>query len=622
MRIDKNSRISALLSNPIGRDILGRLTQYAGMNLAIIDNPLVRNIRLSSLKKLSGGLVDDALLDDLTELFNQSTETVAERADAPAWWKEAVIYQIYPRSFRDSNGDGIGDLRGIIEKIGYLKDLGVTAVWLGPVYDSPNDDNGYDIRDYRKIMEEFGSMEDMEALIEELHANGIRLIMDLVLNHTSDEHEWFQKSKAGDPAYRDYYVWKDGEADVLPNNWSSFFYGSAWTYYEERKAHALHLFSKKQMDLNWENPAVRREVAEIAKFWREKGVDGFRLDVINLISKSTYADGNEMLGSTLGITGIEHYFYGIHLHEYLQQLRREGFADAFTVGETPGTGPEMNKLLTAPSRGELDMVFCFDHIDAQGKMRYDDYRYDLSHLKKCFLTYEGDYADYAWPSIFTDNHDNPRMVSKIDPAGTFRDPLAKLLAMLLLTARGTVFLYQGQEIGMGNVAFRDFTELRDVEGINRYRELEEQGHSDPLAGVLTGSRDHARVPMQWDGSEQAGFTDGMPWIRTSGDAARSVAAQTGDADSVLNFHRMLIALRKQIPELVYGAFEPVRPKDKNTFCYFRHGDGSCYYIETNLTETERRRPKLPKGARLLLSNYGKTAKTLRSYEANLYAIDV
>lgn len=618
--ITRASRIDEILKNPIGRDIFARLSQYANIDLSMIDNPIVRRVRLSAMPRLSGGKVDLALVDALIELLNQADgEMPAEPNSAPAWWKEAVIYQIYPRSFQDSNHDGIGDLRGIINRLDYLQKLGVTALWLSPVYDSPNDDNGYDIRDYRKIMAEFGTMEDIEMLIAALHERGMRLVMDMVLNHTSDEHEWFKKSKSeSDGPYGDYYIWKKSE-DGAPNNWQSLFSGSAWTYYPERDAWAMHLFSKKQMDLNWKNEALRRDICDMIRFWREKGVDGFRLDVINFISKSSLDNGNETIGGMLGMKGVEHYFYGKSLHTYLKELRKNAFADAFTVGETPGTGNEMNKLLTAPNRHELNTVFCFDHIDEVGKNRFDNYRYNLNHLKKCFIEYESDYADYAWPTIFTENHDNPRMVSKVEPSLAHQEKLAKLIAMLLLTARGTVFLYQGQELGMANVEFSGMDELRDVESINRYQELVDAGEKDPWTKIVSGTRDHARVPMAWDDSIYGGFSDAAPWIRATDKLKKwNAAEEEADENSVLSFYKKMIALRKEDPALVYGTFQALDTKKKDCFTYRRTLGETSYFVVANLTDTEKKCHAVPQNMELVLSNYETQTRTLQPYEARLY----
>ncbi len=624
--ITSESTIGDLLQNPIGRDVLTRLTQYAGLSAAVIDNPIMRSIKLKTLPKLAPRAVDENLIQTLVTLFNQDDNVIMPPAsDERPWWKSAVIYQIYPRSFKDSNGDGIGDIAGITEKLDYLYSLGVTALWLSPIFDSPNDDNGYDVRDYKKIMTEFGTMEDIDRLISGLHARGMKLILDLVLNHTSDEHVWFQSS-LHDPngKYGDYYIWRESAGEnTPPNNWKSLFSGPAWNYYPERKAWALHLFSKKQMDLNWENPDVREDIFDIARFWRDKGVDGYRLDVINFISKSTLSDGNETLGGMLGMNGVEHYFYGNRLHAFLHAFNRQTVHDMFTVGETPGTGEEMNKLLTAPSREELSTVFCFDHIDGHGKMRFDDYRYDLNHLKQCFLRYEGEYADYSWPTIFVENHDNPRMPSKIDTRMEYRDRIAKLLAILLLTARGTVFLYQGQEIGAVNVDFQGISEIRDVESINLYNEKIASGVSEAEAWrtILCGTRDHARTPMQWTDAEFGGFSNAAPWMRLGDKDSTNVRAQENDPHSVLNFYRKLIALRNMHDTFVFGKFAPMYAGRKNVFCYIRSDENEQYYIEANLCDHAIARPNRPESAAWICGNYADGSEKLRAYEANVYRLD-
>ena len=411
-----NDRVRDVYAHPVGRDIIRKILLQTGHGDWIVNNPIVGGIRLKSLLKLTSGYVDRSFLDTLLELLNGEPD--APRADdcpvTPAWWKEAVFYQVYPRSFKDSNGDGIGDLGGILEKLDYLKDLGIDAIWLSPVYDSPNDDNGYDIRDYRKIMTEFGTMEDFDELLEGVHNRGMRLIMDLVVNHTSDEHEWFKKAVAEPKSrYGGYYFFRD-----KPNNWTSFFGGSAWRTIEERRQYALHLFSGKQMDLNWDNPDVRNDVKDMVRWWLGKGVDGFRMDVVNYISKRKgLPDGNEKIGELIGYIGMEHYFYGPKLHEYLRELKREAFDPfgAFSVGETPGAGMEMGKLLTADYRKELDMIFSFDHLETPGHVRFDDYRYDLNYYKQYMTDWMENYGGHCWMSLFYDNHDNPRMLSKIDP---------------------------------------------------------------------------------------------------------------------------------------------------------------------------------------------------------------
>lgn len=625
--ITRESRVKDLLQNPIAQDVIGRLSQYAGVSERLLLNPVVKNLKLSAIPKFAGKSIPDAekVVNEMIELFNQEEGT---KMPAPSanhyWWKEAVIYQVYPRSFKDGNGDGVGDIPGILEKLDYLHSLGVDALWLSPIFASPNDDNGYDVSDYRAIMAEFGTMADVEKLIAELHRRGMRLILDLVMNHTSDEHEWFVDSASHpEGPHGDYYIWRRPKADgSAPNNWNSFFSGPAWERVEGREEMYLHLFSKKQPDLNWENPAVRDEACAIIDFWRAKGVDGFRLDVINYISKTTLEDGSETLGGLLGFTGIERYFYGKRLHEYLHELHTRAFHDAFTVGETPGTGPHMNQLLTADARGELCTLFSFDHLENQGKSRFDDYRYNLNHLKRCLTEYESAYADVAWPSIFVENHDNPRMVSKVDAREEYRDAVAKLLAVLLLTARGTVFLYQGQELGAVNVPFKDISELRDIESLNRYREMIQSGASKQEAWdtVARGTRDHARTPMRWTKGKYAGFSETEPWIRADAGDDYCAETQTGDENSVWSAYAALIALRKAHPALVYGGFEPADGGREDVFCYFRDDGEERFYIEVNLCARTIRRPKRREEMENVFSNYMAFGDGLQPYEANVYRV--
>jgi len=624
--ITRDTKVGELLNNPIAKDVLAQLVQYAGVNEKMILNPIVKSLKLSAIPKFAGKAMPDAdyVIDAMIDLFNQEADTKPlSKSNTQYWWKEAVVYQIYPRSFQDGNGDGVGDLKGIIQRLDYLKELGVDAIWLSPIFDSPNDDNGYDVRDYRAIMSDFGTMEDAEELIRQMHARGMRLIIDLVVNHTSDEHEWFIDS-ANNPQgeHADYYIWRKPKNGGHPNNWHSFFCGPAWEKVDSRDEEYLHLFSKKQPDLNWENPKVRDEVCDIIDFWREKGVDGFRLDVINYISKTSLDDGSETLGALLQFSGIEHYFYGKRLHEYLHELKRRAFGDAFTVGETPGTGPEMNKLLTADEREELNTVFSFDHLENLGKNRFDDYRYNLNHLKKTFSRLEGDYADYAWPSIFIENHDNPRMVSKINPKEEYRDIIAKLLAVVMLTARGTVFLYQGQELGAVNVDFHDMSEMRDIESINKYNDLIACGKTPEQAWhtVLVGSRDHSRTPMQWTNDIYAGFSEHEPWIRVGDKDNCNVSQQLEEETSVLRAYQTLIRLRKDHPALVYGTFEPHESAKDDVFCFYRDDGKERFYIEINLCERAIKQPSVKGEMELVYSNYMAQGDGLQPYEANIYRV--
>jgi oligo-1,6-glucosidase len=628
--LTKNSRIGDVYAHPIGKDLLKKILLMAGRSDRLLKNPLLGRIRLKLLPRLTGGKFSAAFLDALLELLNGEPDVPeAGGVTEKAWWKEAVFYQIYPRSFKDSDGDGIGDLRGITSKLDYLKDLGADALWLSPVYDSPNDDNGYDIRDYRKMMAEFGTMENFDALVAGVHERGMRLIMDLVVNHTSDEHDWFQKASADqDSEYRNYYFFRD-----KPNNWVSFFGGSAWRFIETRGQYALHLFSQKQPDLNWDNPDVRMEVRDMVRWWLEKGVDGFRMDVVNYISKREgLPDGDPGIGALTGFTGIEHYLYGPRLHEYLRELRKEAFDpyDAFSVGETPGIGLEMAKLLTAEDRRELDMVFNFDLLETPGHVRFDDYRYDLNYLKEYMTDWMENYGARSWMSLFYENHDNPRMISKVDPDPKYRTVLAKLLATLQLTLRGTPFIYQGQELGMINRDFASIDELRDIESLNLYGELlKTMSPADAFKKILAGTRDHARVPMQWTDGLYGGFsaTDSetesvAPWIDGGVDCKIcNAAAQEKDEDSVLSYYRALIGLRKTHDALTYGDIRILSKKEKNLFAFRRTGSDGSFYVECNLGREPKKRKNTKPGIRVLSNYPDAPGKLLRPYEAVVWRVD-
>lgn len=622
----ENSRLSDVLKNPIGHDIIAKVLLQNGASMKMLRNPIIGMVKLKSLPGLSKGLVDVDFVRTFVDLLNTEPDRPLQPLQPiqKKWWKEAVVYQIYPRSFKDSNGDGIGDLNGITEKLDYLKDLGVDILWLSPVYDSPNDDNGYDIRDYRAIMHEFGTMQDFDRLLTETHARGMRLIMDLVINHTSDEHEWFQKALSDSSSpYRDYYFFQRSEnKDTPPNNWTSFFSGSAWNYYAEQDIWALHLFSKKQMDLNWENDALRSEVYDMINWWLEKGIDGFRLDVINYISKRAgLPQGSELIGKMMGFTGVEHYFYGPNLNRYLKEMHERTFGkyNAVTVGETPGVGMQMSKLLTGEERGELDMAFNFDHLENPGKQRFDDYRYDLTFLKELYTDWQLHYGNNCWQTLFYENHDNPRMVSKVNPEPQYRERIAKLLAVILCTLKGTPYLFQGQELGMVNMDFKDESELRDVESINLLHDLlQKMDKKQALKVINSGSRDHARTPMQWSAAEYAGFSSVQPWIGVNPNYKDINAdAEQNDQNSVLNFYKRMIAMRKSAPALIYGEFVPVGRK-RELFTYYRTLDGERYYIEINLTDQNQNRSVKANKCKALLSNYSTADTILRPYEAAVY----
>jgi len=556
-----------------------------------------------------------------------------------AWWKEAVVYQIYPRSFYDSNGDGIGDIRGIIAKLDYLKELGVDVVWLSPVYKSPNDDNGYDISDYREIMDEFGTMEDWEEMLEEMHKRGIKLVMDLVVNHTSDEHPWFIESrKSKDNPYRDYYIWRPGKDGKEPNNWESCFGGSAWEYDETTGEYYLHLFSKKQPDLNWENPKVRREVYDMMKFWLDKGVDGFRMDVINMISKTPGLPDGEPQEGKKYVSGSKYFMNGPRVHEFLQEMNREVLSkyDIMTVGETPGVTPREGILYTDPSRHELNMVFQFEHVDLDSGPggKWDIRPWSLADLKTTMTKWQKELEGKGWNSLYLNNHDQPRAVSRFGDDGKYRVESAKMLATFLHMMQGTPYIYQGEEIGMTNVRFPSIEYYRDIETLNMYKERVEEYGEDPqkvMEKIYYKGRDNARTPMQWDDSENAGFTTGTPWIPVNPNYKEiNVKEALADPNSVFHYYKKLIQLRKQHDIIVYGTYDLILEDDPYIYAYTRTLGNEKLIVITNFSE---KTPvfRLPddityKTKELLISNYDvdETEELkeirLRPWEARVYKI--
>lgn len=491
------------------------------------------------------------------------------------WWKEAVVYQIYPRSFMDSNGDGIGDLQGITGKLDYIKDLGVDVIWLSPHFDSPNADNGYDIRDYEKVMAEFGTMADFDEMLAGIKARGMRLIIDLVVNHSSDEHAWFVESrKARDNPYRDYYIWRRPADDGgPPNDWTSFFSQKAWTLDEATGEYYLHLFARKQPDLNWENPKVRDEVWSLMRFWLDKGVDGFRMDVIPLISKEqTYPNYPEQHRARPSY----YHANGPKMHDYLQEMHREVLShyDVMTVGEAVGTTLEQTPLLVDERRNELNMVFQFDIVnldrDNQGQWR----AWQLPEFKEIFARHAAGLDQHSWSTVFISNHDTPRPVSRYgDDAPEWRVRSAKVLQTLLLTQRGTPFIYQGDELGMTNYPFKDVGRFDDIAVRNAWEGLVAAGRNDPapfVANLNKTSRDHTRTPMQWTDGPQAGFSTGRPWLAVNPNAGEiNAAAAVADQGSIYHYVQALTALRHQHPALIYGDYADLLPDDEKLFVYTR-----------------------------------------------------
>lgn len=546
------------------------------------------------------------------------------------WWKESVVYQIYPKSFKDSNGDGVGDIRGIIQKLDYLKELGVNVLWISPMLESPQDDNGYDISDYRRIYKEYGNMEDYEELLSEAHKRDIRILMDLVVNHTSDEHNWFVESrKSKDNPYRDYYIWKDPVNGKEPNNWGGAFGGSAWEYDPQTQMYYLHLFSKKQPDLNWENEKVRQEVYDMMTFWCEKGIDGFRMDVISMISKDqTFPDG-EMNNSLYGDFG-PYCVHGPRIHEFLQEMNREVLSkyDIMTVGETSGVTIEEAQNYAGEARNELNMVFQFEHVD-NGSGDYGKWtteKYDFKEFKRIMIKWQEELQGKAWNSLFLGNHDQPRSVSRFgndNPA--YRETSAKMLATCLHMMQGTPYVYQGEELGMTNVYFDILEDYRDIESINFFTELTEAGLMTPeymMKCLMLRSRDNARTPMQWDDSAQAGFTDGESWIKVNPNYKEiNAAQQLEDPNSIFHYYQKLIRLRKEKDIIVYGEFEPIYRDDEQIFAYIRRQKQEKLLTVCNFSDknAEMEIPEEFKGAECLITNLDRTVFegriVLKPYEA-------
>ncbi len=542
------------------------------------------------------------------------------------WWKESVVYQIYPRSFCDSNGDGIGDIRGIIGKLDYLKRLGVDILWLSPIYQSPNDDNGYDISNYRAIMQDFGTIEDFVELLEEAHKRNLRIIMDLVVNHTSDEHAWFAESRKGNDAYRDYYIWREGTADGPPNNWGSWFGGSAWEYDELSEMYYLHIFSKKQPDLNWENEKVRREVYDMMLWWLDKGVDGFRMDVISMISKMQNFPDGKLLPSGYGdLTPF--CAHGPRVHEYLQEMNREVLSkyDIMTVGEASCVTLEEAKKYAGEDRGELDTVFQFEHMELGNGVhgKWNDAPVKLTELKAVFDKWHQGLEGIAWNTLFWSNHDQPRAVSRFGDDGRYWELSAKMLGTCLHMMKGIPYIYQGEELGMLNAGFTELSDYRDVESINAYRELvEEKGMSSEqmMKYLQISSRDNARTPMQWDDTEHAGFTTGKPWIKVNPNYKYiNAKKQINNPSSIYNYYQKLIKLRHEKEIIVYGDFEMLFPDSEELFAYRRCLNREELLILCNFTDKRLEIPVDTMEYQHLLGNYQDTLWTeLRPYEAVVF----
>lgn len=559
------------------------------------------------------------------------------------WWKESVVYQIYPRSFKDSNGDGIGDLQGIISKLDYLNELGVDVIWLSPVYESPNDDNGYDISNYQEIMDEFGTLTDWEELLSGLHTRGMKLIMDLVVNHSSDEHEWFVESRSSkENPYRDYYIWQEGKNGKEPNNWEACFSGTAWQYDEKTGEYYLHLFAKKQPDLNWGNPKLRDEIYKMMTWWLDKGIDGFRMDVINFISKVNGLPDAPNPENKKYVSGGEYFMNGPRIHEFLQEMNEKVLSkyDIMTVGETPGVTPEQASLYVGEDRKELNMLFQFEHVDIDSGPggKWDVTPWKLTDLKRTFSKWQIELQGKGWNSLYLNNHDQPRMVSRFGNDQEYRLESAKMLATFLHTLQGTPYIYQGEELGMTNVQFESIADYQDIETLNMYREKVIEGDMNAqkvMDAIYVKGRDNARTPIQWDTSPNAGFTSGEPWIKVNPNYKEINAAEAlQDPSSIFHYYKRLIQLRKENPVFVYGEYKLILENDEQIYAYTRSYESEQLLVVLHFGEKEARF-NLPEDvtfttAELLISNYDEAGRVfsqeeiqkfnMRPYETRVYRI--
>ncbi|WP_082233060.1 glycoside hydrolase family 13 protein [Halobacillus massiliensis] len=544
------------------------------------------------------------------------------------WWKEAVAYQIYPRSFMDSNGDGIGDIQGINSKLDYLLDLGIDVIWICPVYKSPNDDNGYDISDFKDIMDEFGTMEDFQHLLKEIHKRNMRLIMDLVINHTSDEHPWFIESKSSkDNPYRDYYIWRPGKEGKEPNNWASIFEGSVWELDETTEEYYMHIFSRKQPDLNWENQQVREDLYEMINWWLDKGIDGFRIDAISHIKKAPgfldlpNPEEEEFVCSFDGHRNQE------GIHEFLKELNSRTFSryDIMTVGEANGVSVDEAKEWVGEQEGKFHMIFQFEHTDLWGKN--GSKRPDIHKLKNIFEKWQTTLHGSGWNALFLENHDLPRSISVLGNDEEYREVSSKCLAVFYFLMQGTPFIYQGQEIGMTNVNFSSIEDYDDVAAKNLYHHEIENGkkHEEVMEAIWYNGRDNSRTPIQWSGDENAGFTSGVPWLKINPNyKAINVESSLQERDSIFHFYKRLIQLRKKYPALIYGDFELVLPEHDQIFAYRRTLEKEEILIITNLFEGKIEfnlsESGIDEGSlELLISNYhGFEEKVWKPFEARVY----
>ncbi|QTJ50961.1 alpha-glucosidase [Dolosigranulum pigrum] len=547
------------------------------------------------------------------------------------WWKEIVAYQVYPRSFYDSNGDGIGDLPGLIEKLDYLKELGIDLIWVCPIFDSPNDDNGYDIRDYKAILDEFGTMEDCDRLIEEVHKRDMKIIFDLVVNHTSDEHEWFIESRSSkENPYRDYYIWHEGDEEGnRPNNWESIFSGSVWEYDEQTEEYYMHVFSKKQPDLNWENPAVRQDVYSLINWWLDKGIDGFRVDAISHIKKREgFPDMPNPLNKDV-VPSYDGHMNQPGIDKFLTELAAETFNnyDIMTVGEANGVSIKDAEQWVGEESGYFDMIFQFEALGLWGER--DGEVFDLRDYKQVLTKWQEGLDGIGWNALYIENHDLIRAVSAMGDDSTLRKTSAKVLGMMYFFMQGTPFIYQGQEIGMTNVQFEELTDYDDIQSVNRARQMMEEGtpREEAMNYIYASSRDNVRTPMQWNAQPEAGFTTGTPWLGVNPNYADiNVAESLKDPNSIYHFYKEMIALRRDNEALIYGSYELVLPLHKQVYAYKRQGNSETYLVVVNVFNDSAEVDLTPFDLKeLVLTNYEVPNSLekdiqLRPYEARLYRL--
>lgn len=642
--ITPNTSLAQVIQNPLGRDLLEKVLLNFGFKPEDFERSALSKLKVKALSPLTGGVIKKSTVQMFCDLLNSESNAIIAPDDSPItpqWWKEAVFYQIYPRSFKDSNGDGIGDINGIIEKLDYLKDLGVDCIWCSPMYKSPNDDNGYDISDYYDIMDDFGTMADFDRLLSEVHKRGMRLIMDLVVNHTSDEHPWFEAAKQDrHNKYHQYYIWRrDDGSHTPPNNWESLFSGSAWNYYEAVDSWAMHAFSKKQMDLNWENPAVRHDIYKMINWWLDKGIDGFRMDVITQVSKTVDKngklpgeDGCEIEDYPVGEEGYSSPFPwcsdGPRIDEFLAEMRREVFEGRegyMNVGEAPGITPARNEHVTDPKNGELDMLFLFDHvgIDQEGS-KWNTVPFEVKNLRARLADQQEAVKNAGWASLFFCNHDQPRVVSRWgdDSDRESRELSAKAFGMLLHMHRGTPYIYEGEELGMTNAHFTTLEQYRDLESINGYRQRVEeakcQSAESMMAALALIGRDNARTPMQWDASRYAGFTapDAAtePWIGVNPNHVEINAAEEfDDPGSVYSFYKKLIAMRHNNATIATGEWNLVAADSEQVYSFTRTSGDDTILVIVNLTDRTAQVPA--EVAQLLEDGVGESQVLLSTYDA-------